>query len=143
MNALLIENNSLPIYGIEDNNLINKEKGCLTYGFKVSYPGLYQKESGQIEAMGEILDNIFSVLDSNYIVHKQDWFFSNDTYNEEAVINESAMQRYNRIHFHGRKIRKQLSHIFITKVPESYIAFDSSNTNRFLIKKSKNNPLNG
>lgn len=136
MNALLIENNSLPIYGIEDNNLINKERGCLAYGFKVSYPGLYQKESGQIEAMGDILDNIFSVLDSNYIVHKQDWFFSTDTYNDEAVINESAMQRYNRIHFHGRKIRRQLSHIFITKVPENYIAFDSSNTNRFLIKKN-------
>ncbi len=136
MSALLIKDDYLPIYGLEDDCLINKEKGCLSYGFKVSYPAIYQKDMGQIEAMADVLEGIFSVLERNYIVHKQDWFFNGGDYSAEPVENESAMQRYNRIHFQGRKVRKQLSYIFFTKVPENYIGYGSNKTNRFLLKNA-------
>lgn len=134
MSALLIKDDYLPIYGIEDDCLINKEKGCLSYGFKVSYPAIYQKDIGQIEAMADVLEGVFSVLERNYIVHKQDWFFSQSHYNPEAIENESDMQRYNRIHFQGRKVRQQFSYIFFTKVPQNYIGYESNKTNRFLFK---------
>lgn len=136
MRALLIKDDYLPIYGLEDDCLINKEKGCLTYGFQVSYPAIYQKDDGQVENMADVLEGIFSVLERNYIVHKQDWFFNEQKSSIEPVKNESAMQRYNRIHFDGRKVRKQLSYIYFTKVPENYIQYDSGKTNRFLFKNS-------
>lgn len=136
MSALLIKDDYLPIYGLEDDCLINKEKGCLSYGFKVCYPAIYQKDTGQIEAMADVLEGVFSVLERNYIIHKQDWFFSGNSYNAEPVENESAMQRYNRIHFQGRKVREQFSYIFFTKVPENYIGYESNKTNRFLFKNT-------
>jgi len=138
LSALLIKDDFLPIYGLEDDCLVNKEKGCLSYGFKVSYPAIYQKDTGQIEAMADVLEGIFSVLERNYIVHKQDWFFKEKEYCAKPVENESAMQRYNRIHFEGRKVRKQLSYIFFTKVPENYIGYESNKTNRFLLKNGAN-----
>ena len=138
MSALLIQDDHLPIYGIEDDFLINKEKGCLSYGFKVCYPAVYQKDMGQIEAMADVLEGIFCVLERNYIVHKQDWFFEGNSYVGEIPANESAMQRYNRIHFEGRKVREQFSYIFFTKVPENYIGYGSNNTNRFLLKSTSN-----
>ena len=126
--ALLIRDESLPIHGIEDDCLISKEKGCLSYGFKVEYPAIYQKDTGTIEDMSEILESIFSVLERDYIVHKQDWFFNQGSYAPEPLAGESAMQRYNRIHFSGRRVRKQFSYIHITKVPSNYITYTSSNT---------------
>lgn len=140
MKAFLINDRNLPIYGIERDCLIGKEKGCLSYGFKVEYPAIYHKNQDDIEAMGMILDNIFSVLEKDYIVHKQDFFLSAESYDPQAVDGESALQRYNRIHFHGRAVRQQISHIYITKVPEKYIGYDSSHTNRFL-GKGKNKML--
>ncbi|NJB38093.1 hypothetical protein [Croceivirga sp. JEA036] len=133
--ALLIKDETLPIHGIESDVLISKEKGCLSYGFKVSYPAIYQKDIGVIEQMSEVLESIFSVLEKDYLIHKQDWFFNQDNYNPEPLVNESAMQRYNRIHFTGRKVRKQFSYLFITKVPSNYIAYSASNTNAFLYRK--------
>ena len=136
MKALLIKSEHLPIHGIEDDCLINKEKGCLAYGFKVQYPAIYQKAEGQIETMSEVLNGIFSILEKDYIVHKQDWFFK-EGFEETPPQNESAMQKYNRIHFYGRSVRKQLSYIYFTKVPKNYITYESYHTNRYLIKSSK------
>jgi len=136
----LINDPNLPIYGIERDCLIAKEKGCLSYGFKVTYPAIYHKNQGDIESMGLVLDNIFGVLVKDYIVHKQDFFLSGGNYDPDPIKNESAMQRYNRVHFHGREIREQLSYIYITKVPKKYIGYDSSHTNRFL-GKGKNKSM--
>lgn len=134
MKAFLINDRYLPIYGIEDDCLISKEKGCLSYGFKVRYPAIYHKNEGDIESMASVLDNIFGVLVKDYVIHKQDYFVKSGDYDPIPNTNESTLQRYNRIHFNGRKVREQLSYIYITKVPEKYIGYDSSHTNRFLRK---------
>lgn len=138
----MINDPHLPIYGIERDCLIGKEKGCLSYGFKVTYPPIYHKNNGDVESMGLVLENIFGVLEKDYIVHKQDFFISGKKYDPVPVKNESAMQRYNRVHFQGREIREQLSYIYVTKVPAKYIGFDSSHTNRFL-GKGKNKFMSG
>ncbi|QKX07759.1 TraG family conjugative transposon ATPase (plasmid) [Aquimarina sp. TRL1] len=136
MEAFLLKDKSIPIYGIENNALISKEKGCLSYGFRVEYPALYTKDTADYSAMRNVLESLFSVLEQNYIVHKQN-FFIGETYDPEPNENETDLQRYNRIHFTGRKVRKQLSYIYITKVPENYIKYDSRNTNTYLYKEQK------
>ncbi|GAA4277543.1 TraG family conjugative transposon ATPase [Aquimarina mytili] len=132
----LIKDRSLPIYGIENNVTISKEKGCLSYGFMVRYPALYTKPASEYRTIRNIMQTVFSILEKDYIVHKQD-FFLQDTHKETPIKKESDLQRYNRIHFSGRKVRRQFSYIYITKVPENYIDFDSSHTNSFLIKERK------
>lgn len=136
MEAYLIKDKSLPIYGVENNKLISKERGCLSYGFVVSYPAIYRNNISEYKSMQNTLSNVISILDCNYIIHKQDFFLS-DTYSPKPKKNETDLEKYNRIHFSGRTIRNQYSYIYITKVPENYIEFDSSNTNRFLKKEKK------
>lgn len=135
--AFLIKDTSLPIYGIEEGNLISKDKGCLSYGFIVEYPSLYSKDEKTFDSMASTMNSLFSILGKNYIVHKQDFFLNGYKYSPGPTKNETAMQRYNRVHFHGRRVRNQYSYIFITKAPDNYITYNSNHTNSFLKKEKK------
>lgn len=140
MKAYLLKDKSLPIYAIENDTLISKEKGVLSFGFYINYPSIYTLDSKDVDTYRSIMKKVFSVLEKNYIVHKQTYFISEET---TPVIpkDETDLMRFNRIHFNGRIERKQYSFFYISKVPENYINFKSGSTNSFLSKEVKN-PLN-
>lgn len=124
-----------PIYAIENGNLLAKEKGLFSYGFKLSLPSIYGKNVGDFDEIRSVYNRLIDLLDENYIIHKSNYFFKNDYKGER--LNESFVEEFNFEHFKNRKVREQHSYLFITKVPKSYMKYDSLKTNSFLKKENK------
>lgn len=136
MNYLINQVNH-PIYAINNGDvLISKEKGCLSFGFRVHYPSLYGKTISDFEKLKNLYTKILQLVGENTIIHKQEFFIS-ERYNPKANTDESIIEESVRLHFKGRKIRKQYSYIYITKTPVGYVKYDSFRTNSFLKKESK------
>ncbi|WP_454058922.1 VirB4 family type IV secretion system protein [Elizabethkingia ursingii] len=137
MENYLINKLGNPIYAVENGDiLISKEKGVLSYGFKVQYPSLYGKTEKSLNEIKRVYDNILQILDENYIIQKTDYFFPS-LYEDQA--SSDFIRQSNFLHFKDRKIFNQISYLFISLVPENYIRSTSLDTNSFLKKEEKGN----
>lgn len=134
MKNYLINKINHPIYAVENSDiLIAKEKGVLSYGFKIFYPNLYGKTEADFEVIRNIYNKMYDVLEENYIIQKTEFFFSYPY--SDNIENPDFIEEFNYNHFKDRKTKQQISYIFFTSVPSNYLKYDSLKTNVFLRKE--------
>ena len=123
-----------PIYALNnESDLISKEKGLLSYSFEVVYSCLYGKNSQDFEALRILNNRLIDIIGENYIIQKTDFFFKKDY--QDDLQDNSFIEEMNFAHFKGRLEKVQKSFITFTYLPNKYLKYDSTKTNRFLIKE--------
>lgn len=123
-----------PIYALNnESDLISKEKGLLSYSFEVVYSCLYGKNSQDFEALRILNNRLIDIIGENYIIQKTDFFFKKDY--QDDLQDNSFIEEMNFAHFKGRSEKVQKSFITFTYLPNKYLKYDSTKTNRFLIKE--------
>lgn len=139
MKNYLLNKVNHPIYAIENSDtLISKEKGVLSFGFKVHYPNLYGKTTDDFDQLRGLYNKLIDIMGENSIIQKTE-FFINRPYDDE-IDSPNFIEEFNFNHFKGRKVREQISYIFFSCVPENYLKYESNSTNQFL-KKEKSGTI--
>jgi len=123
-----------PIYGYDRKSLISKEKGCITIPLELELPEVFTLDESDYISINELFSNIISVLDSNIIIHKQDYFFKEHYKPLAKRLEGDFMERGNEMHFADRPFLRTRHFLFISKVPSNYIHYDPRRVNSFLNK---------
>lgn len=135
MRNYLLNKINHPIYAIENaDTLIAKEKGVLSFGFKIVYPNLYGKTVEEFGQLRSLYNKIIDIMGENTLIQKTE-FFIRTPYDDLIDTDPNFVEEFNFNHFKGRKVRQQISYIFFSVVPDNYLKFDSFKTNQFLRKE--------
>ena len=102
-----------PLLAVENDCIISKY-GDVTICYKVELPELFTITSSEYEAIHSTWLKAIKVLPNYSIVHKQDWFIS-ENYNSEIKAEMSFLDRSFERHFNERPFLSHTCYLYITK----------------------------
>lgn len=106
--------NKFPLLAIEGNCIVSKEAD-ITVAFRVELPELFTLTATEYESMHATWHKALKVLPNFSIIHKQDWFL---TENYQATIQKedlSFLSRSFERHFNERPFLNHNCYLFVTK----------------------------
>ncbi len=104
----------LPLLAVEHGCIISKDAD-ITVTFEVSLPELFTVTSQEYEAMHAALCKAIKVLPHYSVVHKQDWFVSENYKPELQKDDLSFLDRSFERHFNERPYLAHKCYLFLTK----------------------------
>ena len=113
MKATTLES-KLPLLAVEHGCIISKDAD-ITVAFEVSLPELFTVTSAEYESMHAAWCKAIKVLPHYSVVHKQDWFVSENYKPELQKDNLSFLDRSFERHFNERPFLAHKSYLFLTK----------------------------
>ena len=113
MKATTLES-KLPLLAVEHGCIISKDAD-ITVTFEVSLPELFTVTSAEYESMHAAWCKAIKVLPHYSVVHKQDWFVSENYKPELQKDNLSFLDRSFERHFNERPFLAHKSYLFLTK----------------------------
>ena len=103
-----------PLLAVEQGCLISKDAD-ITVAFRVELPELFTVTSAEYEAMHSAWHKAIKVLPNFSIVHKQDWFISEEYQGRLSEGELSFLARSSERHFNERPYLKHSVYLFLTK----------------------------
>ena len=113
MKATTLES-KLPLLSVEHGCIISKDAD-ITVAFEVSLTELFTVTSAEYESMHAAWCKAIKVLPHYSVVHKQDWFVSENYKSELQKDNLSFLDRSFERHFNERPFLAHKSYLFLTK----------------------------
>ncbi|MBB3125237.1 conjugation system TraG family ATPase [Mesoflavibacter sabulilitoris] len=127
--------NVFPFYGYENNTLISKEKGCISFCIEIELPEIYSLDENDFSEFNQVFSNVISTLGPNTLIHKQTYFLKEIYKPTKERLLSNELFKSNELHFKDRPYLKCKTYLYISKVPKNYINFSSKRVNSFLNKK--------
>lgn len=125
---------AFPIYGYEKGILISKEQGCPTIPLRLELPEIYTLTVADYEKLQELFFNIINILGPHRIIHRQDFFFSENYSPIGGRLNGDFLERANEFHFAERPILRGLHYLNISLAPKNYLKLSPKKANRYIHK---------
>ena len=114
-----------PLLAVEQACLISKDAD-ITVAFRVELPELFTVTSAEYEAMHSAWHKAIKVLPNFSIVHKQDWFISEEYQGRLSEGELSFLARSSERHFNERPFLKHSVYLFLTKSNRKRMAQQSN-----------------
>lgn len=114
-----------PLLAVEQGCLISKDAD-ITVAFRVELPELFTVTSAEYEAMHSAWHKAIKVLPNFSIVHKQDWFISEEYQGKLSEGELSFLARSSERHFNERPYLKHSVYLFLTKSNRKRMAQQSN-----------------
>ena len=114
-----------PLLAVEQGCLISKDAD-ITVAFRVELPELFTVTSAEYEAMHSAWHKAIKVLPNFSIVHKQDWFISEEYQGKLSEGEFSFLARSSERHFNERPYLKHSVYLFLTKSNRKRMAQQSN-----------------
>ena len=102
-----------PLLAIEQGCIISKEAD-ITVAFRVELPELFTVTSAEYEAMHSAWHKAIKVLPNFSIVHKQDWFITEEYRGKLAESGLSFLARFSERHFNERPYLHHSVYLFLS-----------------------------
>src|SRR3712207_3817263 len=114
-----------PLLAIEQGCIVSKEAD-ITVAFRVELPELFTVTSAEYEAMHSAWHKAIKVLPNYSIVHKQDWFITEEYQGKLAESGLSFLARSSERHFNERPYLHHSVYLFLTKSNKKRMAQQSN-----------------
>jgi len=114
-----------PILSVENNCIISKE-GDITVGFRVELPEIFTVGTDVYEAIHATWAKAIKTLPDYSIVHKQDWYLT-ENYKPDFENGElSFLTRSYQAHFNERPFLNHYCYVFLTKTTKDRMRMQSN-----------------
>jgi conjugation system TraG family ATPase len=117
--------NKFPLLAIENNCILSKDAD-ITLCFRVQLPELFTVASAEYEAIHSAWHKAIKTLPDFTVVHKQDWFISENYQPDLTLEGQSFLAKSYQRHFNERPFLNHYCYLFLTKTTKERMRMQSN-----------------